>query len=314
MWIEKCGWKKICLKNVLEKWHFWDNTKQGIKKCFESSPDQFFVLGFALPRNIIFHSYSLRPAQNSRHNFSKKFEILTYQSSVSRINLDKFNHSTGSVSMLYLPMKKSWCALICYSVKTVSLLIRRVWRSESSPSWKRSPTMFVQFSYTNSASVAVVAEKLISFSLLHQQPWICLQHQQVSTHIWRLSYLSKACHEKGKEDQLDKLCLEIQHQKLVSEYVLGQVNKYARWSASSTKALHHLQSPRLLEPTSLQLAIPSKSLKNYNKLLEVFCPFHYSSQETTGKPSTEPQRTNPKAKAVPLTQIISPCFCWTLGL
>ena len=102
----------------------------------------------------------------------------------------------------------------------------------------------------------------------------------------------ETCHEKGKEDQLDKLRLEIQHQKLVSEYVLGQVNKYARWSASSTKALHHLQSPRLLEPTSLQLAIPSKSLKNYNKLLEVFCPFHYSSQETTGKPSTEPQSGN----------------------
>lgn len=80
VWMEKNVFKK-CIK----KWHFWDNTKQGIKKCFESSPDQFFVLGFALPRNIIFYSYSLRPAQNSRHNFSKMYDILTYQSSVSEL-------------------------------------------------------------------------------------------------------------------------------------------------------------------------------------------------------------------------------------
>ena len=28
-----------------------------------------------------------------------------------------------------------------------------------------------------------------------QQPWICLQHQQLSKHTWRLSYLSGACDE-----------------------------------------------------------------------------------------------------------------------
>ena len=58
---------------------------------------------------------------------------MTYQ----LVNLqyqNKFNHSTGSTAMLYLVMNKSWCAalclaltstswlaLICSSVKTVSL-------------------------------------------------------------------------------------------------------------------------------------------------------------------------------------------------
>ena len=36
---------------------------------------------------------------------------------------------------------------------------------------------------------------------------------------------------------------------------------------------------------SSQLAIPSKSLKDYNKPLKVFFPFYYSSQETTGSQS-----------------------------
>ena len=37
--------------------------------------------------------------------------------------------------LLYLLMKKSWwCALICSSVKSVSLQIRKVWQSEFKPS------------------------------------------------------------------------------------------------------------------------------------------------------------------------------------
>ena len=64
--------------------------------------------------------------------------------------------------------------------------------------------------------------------------------------ICRLSYLSAACHGEGKEDQLDEMRSEIQHQKLVSGYASGQVNKSAGWPASSTKALHNPQALQLL--------------------------------------------------------------------
>ena len=77
----------------------------------------------------------------------------------------------------------------------------------------------------------------------------------------RLPYLSGVCHEEGKEDQLDKMHLEIQHQILVLGYALGQANKSTRWFALSAKALQRPQKLRLLEPTSSLLAIPSKAFR-----------------------------------------------------
>lgn len=58
------------------------------------------------------------------------------------------------------------------------------------------------------------------------------------TYTCRPFFPSEVCHEEGKEDPLDELCLKIQDQKLVSGYVSGQLNKSARRPASSAKALH----------------------------------------------------------------------------
>ena len=48
--------------------------------------------------------------------FSKNYDIVNLSIFSIRTNLDKFNHTRGSASMLYL-MKEWWCALICPSVQ-----------------------------------------------------------------------------------------------------------------------------------------------------------------------------------------------------
>ena len=58
----------------------------------------------------------------------------------------------------YWYLKKSWCALICSSVKKKCLY---KWEER-----KRSSTIFVKIPYTNSASVSGVAEKIDKFFTL----------------------------------------------------------------------------------------------------------------------------------------------------
>ena len=65
--------------------------------------------------------------------------------------------------------------------------------------------------------------------------------------------------------------------------------RQVRWLATSAKGLHHLQILQLLESTSSQLVIPSKSLEGHNNLLKVFPPFYDGSQEKSGKPSAKQQ-------------------------
>ena len=63
----------------------------------------------------------------------------------------------------------------------------------------------------------------------------------------------------------------------------SQAYKSARWLASSAKSLHYRQILQLLEPTSSQLVIPSKTLGDYRRFLKVLFPFHYSLKDTIGK-------------------------------
>ena len=57
-------------------------------------------------------------------------------------------------------------ALICSSVKIVSLLLRRVWHSEFGPPWQSSLSCFSKFSHT---FICTIAAKLTSFFPLHQK-------------------------------------------------------------------------------------------------------------------------------------------------
>ena len=57
-------------------------------------------------------------------------------------------------------------ALICSSVKIVSLLLRRVWHSEFGPPWQSSLSCFSKFSHT---FICTIAAKVTSFFPLHQK-------------------------------------------------------------------------------------------------------------------------------------------------
>ena len=69
----------------------------------------------------------------------------------------------------------------------LSLYMRRVWLSEFSHFWKRSPATFVLLPYTNSTSIVGVAEKLISFSSLNQKEEAStLKSLSISSTQWQL--------------------------------------------------------------------------------------------------------------------------------
>ena len=71
------------------------------------------------------------------------------------------------------------CLALFFYQKSI-LLMRRAWQSEFSPSWKRCPTIFVQFPNTNTASVAGIAEKLWSFTPLHHEEVLKFESLSVS--------------------------------------------------------------------------------------------------------------------------------------
>ena len=76
-----------------------------------------------------------------------------------------------------------------------------------------------------------------------RQPWICSRHQQRSMHSWRLSTtLWSLCHEEGKEDKLDELCLEIQHQRLVCRMACFVSQRFVTSSKTPTSSVKFLRA------------------------------------------------------------------------
>ena len=110
---------------------------------------------FTLVFNIFwnFTSYSIHYVKFQRHACASS-RIITPELTTQSCWLFKWRF----FKYQYWYLKKSWCALICFSVKKKCLY---KWEER-----KRSSTIFVKIPYTNSASVSGVAEKIDKFFTL----------------------------------------------------------------------------------------------------------------------------------------------------
>ena len=110
---------------------------------------------FTLVFNIFwnFTSYSIHCVKFQRHACASS-RIITPELTTQSCWLFKWRF----FKYQYWYLKKSWCALICSSIKKKCLY---KWEER-----KRSSTIFVKIPYTNSASVSGVAEKIDKFFTL----------------------------------------------------------------------------------------------------------------------------------------------------
>ena len=155
-----------CVARNFSTWLFLD-TFIATFNVWSSKP---FTLVFNIFWN--FTSYSIHYVKFQRHACASS-RIITPELTTQSCWLFKWRF----FKYQYWYLKKSWCALICSSVKKKCLY---KWEER-----KRSSTIFVKIPYTNSASVSGVAEKNDKFLPLYQkEEELTLQSLSISFTQW----------------------------------------------------------------------------------------------------------------------------------